>query len=85
MKSTGLAAILSFFFAGLGQFYNGQFGKGVLFMVVQALNVALMFVVIGFITYPIFALWGIIDAYKGAERHNASISGGAAPQTSTNV
>ena len=31
-QSPGLAVILSFFFAGLGQFYNGHVGKVLLFM-----------------------------------------------------
>lgn len=28
-KNPGLAAVLSFFFMGLGQIYNGQIAKGV--------------------------------------------------------
>ncbi|MDQ0339916.1 TM2 domain-containing membrane protein YozV [Caldalkalibacillus uzonensis] len=71
MKNAGLASVLSFFFAGLGQFYNGHFGKGVAFIVVQAVNILLMFLLIGFITYPIVWIWGIYDAYKSAERINA--------------
>ncbi len=31
MKNSGVAAILCFFWPGLGQFYNGHFGKGLLF------------------------------------------------------
>lgn len=69
-KNPGLAAVLSFFFAGLGQIYNGQIGKGVLFIIIQGINVLLMFVVIGFITYPIFWIWGMVDAYKNAEKIN---------------
>ena len=33
-KNEGLAAVLSFLFFGLGQIYNGQIGKGILFIVV---------------------------------------------------
>lgn len=72
MKNPGLAAVLSFFFTGLGQIYNGQIGKGVLFMIIQAINFALMYVIIGFITAPLFWIWGMVDAYKTAERINAS-------------
>jgi TM2 domain-containing membrane protein YozV len=70
MKNSGLAAVLSFFFTGLGQIYNGQIGKGVLFMIVQTINFLLMFVIVGFITAPIFWIWGMVDAYKTAEKIN---------------
>lgn len=70
LKNPGLAAIASFFFAGLGQIYNGEIGKGVLLMIVQLVNVMLFFVVIGFITYPITWIYGMWDAYKTAEKIN---------------
>ena len=70
MKNAGLAAVLSFLFAGLGQIYNGSIGKGILMIVLQAINGLLMFVLIGFITYPLVWIWGIYDAYKTAERIN---------------
>jgi len=73
-KNPGLAAVLSFFFTGLGQIYNGQIGKGVLFIIIQCINFALMFVIIGFITAPIFWIWGMIDAYKTAEKLNLKIA-----------
>ena len=72
MKNPGIAAVLSFFFTGLGQIYNGQIGKGILFIVIQLVNIALMFVVVGFITYFIFWIWGMVDAYKQAEKIEAS-------------
>ena len=31
-KNPGLAAVLSFFYCGLGQIYNGQIGKGILLL-----------------------------------------------------
>ena len=33
-KNPGLAAVLSFFYMGLGQIYNGQISKGIIFIVV---------------------------------------------------
>ena len=51
-------------FSGLGQIYNGEILKGVLLMVIQVINVLLMFVVIGFVTYPLVWVYGIWDAYK---------------------
>ncbi len=71
-KNPGLAAVLSFFFTGLGQIYNGQIGKGVLFISIQVINALLMFVLVGFITFPIFWIWGMVDAYRTAERMNKS-------------
>lgn len=73
MKNSGLAAVLSFFFTGLGQIYNGQIGKGVVFIIIQIINVGLMFILIGFLTYPIVWIWGMVDAYKTAEKLNARL------------
>ncbi|OMP67467.1 hypothetical protein [Domibacillus epiphyticus] len=70
VKNAGLAAVLSFFWTGVGQIYNGQILKGLLLIVIQMVNAALMFLLIGFITYPIVWIWGIYDAYKTAERYN---------------
>ena len=71
-KSPGVAAVLSFFWAGLGQIYNGEIGKGILFMVLYLVSAFLMMVVIGFITTPILWIFGMVDAYKTAEKINAS-------------
>lgn len=70
LKNPGIAAILSFFWTGVGQIYNGQIVKGIILILVQLVNSALMFVLIGFITYPIVWIWGMYDAYKTAERMN---------------
>lgn len=71
-KSPGVAAVLSFFWAGLGQIYNGEIGKGILFMVLYLVSAFLMFAVIGFITTPILWIFGMVDAYKTAEKINAT-------------
>ena len=70
-KNPGLAAVLSFFFSGLGQIYNGQILKGLLFMVVQVVNFVLAFVVIGLFTGFVVWVWAIVDAYTSAELLNA--------------
>lgn len=67
-KSPGLAAVLSFLIFGLGQLYNGHFGKAVIFFVCGVLGM-LAFVVPGVIIW----ILGIVDAYQSAEqinRHN---------------
>ena len=70
MRNPIIAAILSLIVAGLGQIYNGQILKGVLFIVAQIINGLLLYVVIGFITMPLVGLWAVIDAYLVAKRSN---------------
>jgi TM2 domain-containing membrane protein YozV/ribosomal protein L40E len=71
-KSAGLAAVLSFLFVGLGQIYNGQIGKGIMFIILGIVFVFMMLLLIGFILYPLFWIYNIYDAYSTAERINAS-------------
>ncbi|MBA7565624.1 hypothetical protein ES708_07309 [subsurface metagenome] len=73
-KNPSIATILSFFFMGLGQIYNGQIGKGVVFIILYGISVALMWVVIGFITTPILWIWGMIDANNSAKKINENIA-----------
>ena len=56
--------------AGLGQIYNGQITKGIVFIVLQLINGALTVVLIGWILMPIVGLWAMIDAYLVAKRGN---------------
>ena len=72
LKNPGLAAILSFFITGLGQIYNGQIAKGIGLLIAGAISAGLCAVVIGFILLHIVWIYGIYDAYKTAERINAS-------------
>jgi TM2 domain-containing membrane protein YozV len=65
-----VAVVLSFFWCGLGQIYNGQIAKGLLFLFVQVVNIPLMFVGIGFFTAPLLWLWSMVDAYNTAETFN---------------
>ena len=69
-KNPGVSAVLSFFFTGLGQIYNGQLAKGLVFMAVGFLNILLAFILIGFVTGPVFWIYGMYDAYKNAEKFN---------------
>jgi len=73
-KNPTTATILSFFIAGLGQIYNGEIGKGIIFMILYFISFALMFAVIGFITTPILWIWGMIDANKSAKKVNERIA-----------
>lgn len=69
-KNPGLAAVLSFFISGLGQIYNCQIAKGLITIAVQAINLVLTSIVIGFVTGGIVWIWSIYDAYKTAQRAN---------------
>ena len=73
-KNPGIAAVLSFFYMGLGQIYNGQITKGIAFIVAYTVSWILMIVLIGFITTPILFIYGIYDAYKSAEKINQDIA-----------
>jgi len=73
-KNPATATILSFFVMGLGQIYNGQIGKGIVFIILYAISWLLMFVIIGFITTPILWIWGMIDANRSAKKINEKIA-----------
>jgi TM2 domain-containing membrane protein YozV len=66
-KNSGIAAILSFLFIGLGQIYNGEIGKGISYMILGFLLALSMLVLVGFILFPVFYFYQIYDAYKVAE------------------
>lgn len=70
-KDPGVAALLSVFITGLGQIYNEEIGKGILFMIVQTISVLSIAILIGFITTPILWIWSVWDAKTTAERLNA--------------
>lgn len=63
-----LALAFSFLFTGLGQIYNGQYAKGLLFIVVQLINFALIYWFIGLLTAPAFWTYGLLDAVGTAAR-----------------
>jgi TM2 domain-containing membrane protein YozV len=70
-KNPGIAAVLSALFVGLGQIYNGEIAKGLIFMVAYFISILLAFIFIGIITTPILWIFGIYDAYNTAKKINA--------------
>jgi len=72
-KNEGIAAVLSFFFVGLGQIYNGQIGKGILFIIFGVISLFTIIFLIGLILYPILWIFNIYDAYNTAKKINAGI------------
>lgn len=69
-KSAGVAAVLSALLNGLGQIYNGHILKGILFIVIQAINSALTSILIGWIFLPIVWVICVYDAYRSANKIN---------------
>lgn len=55
-KNPGLAVLLSAFIPGLGQFYNGQIGKGLFFLITW----------VSLITWP----FAVTDAWETATKIN---------------
>ena len=78
-KNPTVATMLSFFWSGLGQFYNGQIGKGILMLVLYGVSLALTVVFIGFVTGAIVWIWGMVDANLSAKQVNQRLAAGASP------
>lgn len=70
-KNPAISLLLSFLLPGVGSMVNGDTNKGIGILVGYLLSYLLMLVIIGFITAPIFWVWGMVDAYQGAQRWNA--------------
>jgi TM2 domain-containing membrane protein YozV len=66
-----LALAFSFLFTGLGQIYNGELAKGLLFVAIQLINFALIYWFVGLITAPAFWIYSLLDAVDTAERLRA--------------
>lgn len=69
-KSPGVALLCSFFIPGLGQFVNGDAGKGVGFLLAYLVSWLLVFILIGIPMLFIVWIWAMADAYSGARRWN---------------
>jgi len=69
-KNPGTAAILSFLLMGLGQAYNGETAKAIVFLVLYALSIFLTVFLIGFVTIPILWIWSMVDAYRSSQKRN---------------
>ena len=70
-KSPALSLIVSFFIPGVGSMINGDVGTGVAILVLYVVGIVASFILIG-IPLAIGAwIWGLVDAYQGAQRWNA--------------
>ena len=57
-------ALMSLFLPGLGQFVKGHIGKAFLIFFGIIFNLLLLFLLIGFLTMPLFWVWNVYDAYN---------------------
>ena len=62
-KNPGIAVLCSFFIPGLGQFYNGDLGKGIAFFL-GTFIASLFFFIPGVIVW----IFGMYDAYKNSKK-----------------
>lgn len=78
LKNPGIAAVLSFFWPGVGQIYNGQMTKGLILVGINAicwlLNITLILSIIGIPIQVVLGLYAIFDAYNTAVKINKTNS-----------
>jgi TM2 domain-containing membrane protein YozV len=70
-KNPGLSLLASFFIPGLGSMVNGEVGKGIGILVGYLVSAVLVLLVIGIVGMLGFWIWGMVDAYQGAQKWNA--------------
>jgi TM2 domain-containing membrane protein YozV len=70
-KNPAVSLIVSFFVPGVGSMINGDIGTGIAILVLYLVGWALAIFLIGFILVIGAWIWGMIDAYQGAQRWNA--------------
>ena len=71
-KNPGGAAVASFFVPGLGQIFNGELGKGFVFLLI-ALGLFIATCVTGGLGLPVLIVWDIFtvfEAYSAADAEN---------------
>ncbi|MEW6672849.1 MAG: hypothetical protein AB1427_14175 [Thermodesulfobacteriota bacterium] len=73
-KNPTHATILSFFWMGLGQIYNDQMRKGIIFIILYSISSILIFFGVGLITTPALWIWGMVDANTTAKEINRKIA-----------
>ena len=76
-KEPALSLLVSFFVPGVGSMMNGDTGVGVAILCTYLGSLLFIFclgwILIGFIGLPVMVgawIWGMVDAYQGAVRHN---------------
>lgn len=70
-KNPAVSLIVSFFIPGVGSMINGDVGTGIGILVVYLIGWASAIFFIGLFIVVGAWIWGMIDAYRGAQRWNA--------------
>jgi TM2 domain-containing membrane protein YozV len=71
-KNPALSVLLSIFIPGLGSMVNDNVGTGVAILVLNIIGWILAIVLIGIPLAIGTWIWGMVDAYKSAQRWNRS-------------
>jgi len=69
-KNPAVSLIISFFIPGVGSMVNGDAGTGVAILILWLLGVFGSFFLIGLPLALGAWIWGMVDAYQGAQRWN---------------
>ena len=69
-KNPAVSLLVSFFVPGVGSMINGDVGKGVVILVGYIISVFLVIVLVGLLGMLGFWIWGMVDAYTGAQKWN---------------
>ena len=70
-KSPGVSLLISFFLPGVGSMVNGDTQTGVIILVIWIVGIVTSIFFIGIALILAAWIWGMIDAYQGAQRWNA--------------
>jgi len=70
-KNPAVSLLVSFFIPGVGSMINGDVGAGIAILVVYIIGWATAIFFVGFLLVVGAWIWGLIDAYQGAQRWNA--------------
>lgn len=69
-KSPALSLLVSFFVPGVGSMINGDVGKGVGILLLYLIGLPLCLILIGVPMVLGAWIWGMVDAYTGAQAWN---------------
>jgi TM2 domain-containing membrane protein YozV len=69
-KNPAVSLLISFFLPGVGSMVNGDVGTGVTILIAYVIAAVLIVVFIGILLAPAVWIWGLVDAYQGAQRWN---------------
>jgi TM2 domain-containing membrane protein YozV len=69
-KDPAISVIVSIFVPGLGSIINGDTGIGIAILIGYFVSFILTFFIIGIVGLIGFWIWGVVDAYQGAQRWN---------------